>query len=236
MLQRDYLMKMVEMLTAVMAKVIFNKEQKKYDEALTEIENAGKNIIGLDIGMVKILKIDDFTGLMKTSDVFAGRCLISAELLLEYAKILEEKGTDTDLKNDFYNKSFRLYTEALLTKEILEPTEYIEKAESILPILSNSGYFNIQYDYYSNNLTLFEFYNLSGNYSKAEDILFNILESGSELSSEDDEENKRKLRKRAVAFYNDLLSMDEEKLASGNFSKDEAEDGLQEIMKMMKLN
>ena len=82
---------------------------------------------------------------------------------------------------------------------------------------------------------MFEFYNLSGNYSKAEDILFNILESGSELSS-DDEENKRKLRKRAVAFYNDLLSMDEEKLASGNFSKDEADDGLQEIMKMMKLN
>jgi len=130
-------MKMVEMLTAVMAKVILNKEQKKYDEALTEIENAGKNIIGLDIGMVKILKIDDFTGLMKTSDVFAGRCLISAELLLEYAKILEEKGTDTDLKYDFYNKSFRLYTEALLTKEILEPTEYIEKAESILPTTSS---------------------------------------------------------------------------------------------------
>lgn len=235
MLQRDYLMKMVEMLTAVMAKVIFNKEQKKYDEALTEIENAGKNIIGLDIGMVKILRIDDFTGLMKTSDVFTGRCLISAELLLEYAKILEEKGTDKDLKFDFYNKSFRLYTEALLTKEIVEPDGYIEKAESILPVLSNSGYFNHQSDYYSNNLTLLEFYNLSGKFSKAEDILFNMLESGSELSP-DDKENKRKLRKRAVVFYNDLIDLDEEKLVAGNFSKDEAEDGLREIMDMMKLN
>ncbi|MFZ1320949.1 MAG: DUF6483 family protein [Ignavibacteria bacterium] len=235
MLQRDYLMKMVEMLTAVMAKVIFNKEQKKYDEALTEIENAGKNIVGLDIGMVKILKIDDFTGLMKTSDVFAGRCLISAELLLEYAKILEEKETDTDLKFDFYNKSFRLYTEALLTKEILEPDEYIKKAESILPVLKSSGYFNNQSDYYSNNLTLFEFYNLSGNYSKAEDILFNMLESKSDQSP-DYEENKRKLRKRAVVFYNDLMELEEEKLLTGNFSKDEAEDGLQEIKDMMKLN
>ncbi|MBK9331281.1 MAG: hypothetical protein IPM96_02495 [Ignavibacteria bacterium] len=173
MLQRDYLMKMVEMLTTVLMKVLNLKESKNYPEALKELEAAGKTIAGLDFEMVKILKADDLVSLMKTSDVYAGRCLISAGLLSGYADILK---TQNDRQcYDYYNKSFRLYTEALLTKEIPDPEKYIAKADQLIPVLSTAGFFSDERP--ENYPVLFEYYYLSGNYSKAEDVLFDILES-----------------------------------------------------------
>ncbi|MBS1517903.1 MAG: hypothetical protein JSS91_07435 [Bacteroidetes bacterium] len=224
MLQRDYLMKMVEMLVTVLTKVTVHRENKNYGEALKEIESAAKTIAGLDIEMVKILKADDLIKLMKTSDIFAGRCLISAELLFEYGKILEEKGSPGYY--DIYNKSFRLYTEALLTREIPDPGKYYPNTESAIKKLSEAGFFDD--DKSENIMTLFEYYNASGKYSKAEDLLFNIIESG--------EIDKTVFKKRAVGFYKDMLELDDGQLSSGNFSKEEAEEGLKEILDMIRSN
>ena len=105
MLQRDYLMKMTQMLTTVLTKVLFNKEKKNYIEAEKEIESAAKTIVGLDLNLIKILNVEDVIKLMKTSDVYAGRCLISAELLKEYGDILGEK--------DRINESIDIYIKSL---------------------------------------------------------------------------------------------------------------------------
>lgn len=227
MLQRDYLMKMVEMLTTVLMKVLNLKENKNYQEALKELESAGKTIAGLDFEMVKILKADDLVSLMKTSDVYAGRCLISAGLLSEYANILK---IQNDLQcYDYYNKSFRLYTEALLTKEIPDPEKYTEKADQLIPVLTSAGFFSEQR--HENYPALFEYYYLTGKFSKAEDVLFDILESDFLETGE-----KVRMRKRAVAFYKDLISKDETELIKGNFSKEEAMESLEEILSQIKLN
>ncbi|MBK8981097.1 MAG: hypothetical protein IPM38_01970 [Ignavibacteria bacterium] len=227
MLQRDYLMKMVEMLTTVLMKVLNLKESKNYSEALKELEAAGKTIAGLDFEMVKILKAEDLVTLMKTSDVYAGRCLISAGLLSEYADIIK---TQNDRQcYDYYNKSFRLYTEALLTKEIPDPEKYIEKADQLIPVLTSAGF--ISDDRPENYPVLFEYYYLSGKYSKAEDVLFDILESDFPETGD-----KGRMRKRAVTFYKDLISKDETELVNGNFSMEEARESLEEILSQIKLN
>jgi len=61
--------------------------------------------------------------------------------------------------------------------------------------------------------------------------LFDILESDFLETGE-----KVRMRKRAVAFYKDLISKDETELIKGNFSKEEAMESLEEILSQIKLN
>jgi hypothetical protein len=62
------------------------------------------------------------------------------------------------------------------------------------------------------------------NYSKAEDILFNELEN----------KTSEELYNIAVEFYNLLLEKSDDDLKGGNFSKEEAQQGLEDIKRFKK--
>jgi hypothetical protein len=49
MIQRDYIMRMIEQLAIVLKKILHLKQEGKIDEAETEISNIGKTLLGLDI-------------------------------------------------------------------------------------------------------------------------------------------------------------------------------------------
>ena len=211
MLQKDYLMKMTQMLAAVLVKVLTKKEQKDYAEAEVEIESAAKTMVGLDLKLIKILDINDILKLIKTSDIFAGRCLVSAELLKEYADILVEKGKHEDSLN-IYVKSLHLYLETVLTKELPQPEEYYERIDFLIKTLSSLDFSK------ELRIKIFEYYEFSGQYSKAEDILFEMLDSGFE-----------EIKDKGIKYYNRLQLKSEEELVKGNFSKDEIEESLAEL-------
>ncbi|HMS34092.1 MAG TPA: DUF6483 family protein [Ignavibacteria bacterium] len=211
MLQRDYLMKMTQMLTTVLTKVLFNKEKKNYIEAEKEIESAAKTIVGLDLNLIKILNVEDVIKLMKTSDVYAGRCLISAELLKEYGDILGEKDRINE-SIDIYIKSLWLYLETMLTKELPEPEIYFDRINFLIKSLVTSGSdTNLK-------IKIFEYYEYSDQYSKAEDILFELVDSDAEG-----------IKVKALKFYERLQMKTDEELAKGNFSLEEVEESIEEI-------
>lgn len=211
MLQRDYLMKMTQMLTTVLTKVLFNKEKKNYIEAEKEIESAAKTIVGLDLNLIKILNVEDVIKLMKTSDVYAGRCLISAELLKEYGDILGEKDRINE-SIDIYIKSLWLYLETMLTKELPEPEIYFDRVNFLIKSLTTAGSDT------SLKIKIFEYYEYSGQYSKAEDILFELVDSDAEG-----------IKDKALKFYERLQLKSEEELVKGNFSLEEVEESIEEI-------
>ncbi|WP_346936358.1 DUF6483 family protein [Clostridium sp.] len=62
------------------------------------------------------------------------------------------------------------------------------------------------------------------NYSKAEDILFNEFEN----------KTSEELCNVAVEFYNLLLEKSDDDLKGGNFSKEEAQQGLEDIKRFKK--
>ncbi len=211
MLQRDYLMKMTQILVTVLAKVLFHKEKKNYAEAEAEIETAAKTLVGLDLKLIKILSIDDIMKLMKTSDVYAGRCLISAELLKEYGDILGEKGKHEESIN-IYFKSLWLYLETMMTRELPEPSEYFARIDFLIKSLSALEFSD------ELKFKIFEYYEFSGQYSKAEDILFEMIDSGFEG-----------IKDKGIKYYKRLQLKTDEKLNKGNFSKEEIEESLEEI-------
>ncbi len=212
MLQRDYLMRMTEMLTAVIAKVMFNKETKNYEEAEKEIETAAKTIVGLDLRIINILNPEDIIQLMKTSDLYAGRCLVSAELLKEYADVHELNGKDN---SSIILKSLNLYIEAILSKELPEPEKYYTKINELISLIDES---DLKDDL---NFKIIDYYEFSGQYSKAEDMIFELIEN-----------NNKDIIDRSVSFYKKLLHRTDEELESGNLSREEVNDALDEILKI----
>lgn len=211
MLQRDYLMKMTQMLATVLTKVLFNKENKNYMEAEKDIESAAKTLVGLDLNLIKILNVEDVLKLMKTSDVYAGRCLISAELLKEYGDILGEKERINE-SIDIYIKSLWLYLETILTKELPEPEIYYDRINFMIKNLTTP---ETDTDL---KQRIFQYYEFSGQYSKAEDVLFELMDTDTEG-----------IKDKALKFYERLQKKTDEELGKGNFSHGEVEESIEEI-------
>jgi len=205
---------MTEILAAVLVKVLFNKENKNYIDAEKEIESAAKTMVGLDLKLIGLLNIDDILKLMKTSDLYAGRCLVSAELLREYSVLYKVKEKETEAK-DFELKSLHLYIEALLTKDLPEPEKYFKRINELISSCSDNEFSD------SLNLKLIDYCEFSGQYSKAEDIIFELAEKQNSL-----------IYDKAVSFYKNLQNKTDEELELGNFSKEEVNDGLEEIQSM----
>ncbi|HEV2660598.1 MAG TPA: DUF6483 family protein, partial [Ktedonobacteraceae bacterium] len=66
---------------------------------------------------------------------------------------------------------------------------------------------------------LFAYYELSGQYARAEDTLFDLLETG----------NNREMVESGRAFYTRLLAKSDADLQAGNLARDEVDEGLAQL-------
>jgi len=53
-------MRMIEQFLKVLTKILFNKESENYNDALGDIENASKTIVGLDFNLLEKLSVNDY--------------------------------------------------------------------------------------------------------------------------------------------------------------------------------
>ena len=67
---------------------------------------------------------------------------------------------------------------------------------------------------------LFAYYEQRGNYARAEDTLFDLLETDNEVRQ------TSSLRRRGQAFYTRLRTKSDADLLNGNFSREEVEEGI----------
>ena len=197
MLHRDYLMRLVEQLARALAKILFLKEQKKYEEALQEIRQSGKVLVGVDFNMLDYISDADLMSLFKADDPLnAGRFIVIAELLKEEGDIYLE----LDKENESfrcYLKSLVLYCPAIKFNEILNPDDYLEKVDILIQKLSN---YEISWNAKNSLINYFE---ISGKYSKAEDLIFELAEAGDE-----------QVISNGISFYNRLLLKTDEEIES----------------------
>lgn len=215
MYQTDYIMRMIQMLTNTLIKI----RGEDFNGALKGLEDAGQEIAGVDIKLISILEDEELVSLLKTSDLYAGRCLMIGKLLNEYAKIHEVKGEISKSEN-YYAKSLRIYVESILSEELEEPEKYYPEVDELIKKLNHREISN------EFGGRLFLYYGFSGKYAKAEDVLFEQIEKGN-----------RKIIHDGILFYDRLLNKPDEELLKGNFSREEVISGQKEILKLKnKLN
>jgi hypothetical protein len=207
-IERDYIMRMINMMIAMLVRMIGYKNNKEYPEALLDIQATGKTLLGIDRTLVDQFSVPQLMQLFGSDlSVAVPKSYVLGVLLKEEAEI-RELMSDTTGAEDIYRKSLSLLIETYLSAgEPVEP-RHLELTELILERLS-------RYPHPPEILErIFRYEEAVGRYAKAEDALYALLDTHAEFADE------------GIRFYERLLRKPDEELAAGNLSRDEVLEGM----------
>lgn len=93
MIHSDYVMRMVSMLATFLARVLLLKQRGTFPLALTEIDQAGRTLIGMDRGMMRLFGAEQLMALFgKDLSVALPKAYVLGVLMVEEAGILDLQG------------------------------------------------------------------------------------------------------------------------------------------------
>jgi len=113
MYTRDYIMRMIEQLTQVLARALFHKEIMDYPKALEEVRIGGTRIIGMDWNL--FVTLDDeamIESLRRRAEIDRRAYAMAADLLKAESELLAVEGKDDEAWRRTVS-AFSLYCEAL---------------------------------------------------------------------------------------------------------------------------
>jgi hypothetical protein len=213
--KRDYFMRQIEQLALVLHQILFHKEHKQFDDALRLLDEACRHILGLHLRSLRVLSTKDILSLLTYNEITdTAKALVLADLLKEEGELLKAAGDEDqtyfcrvkalDLLLEL-NQDYSDNGDAALDKELKIRLDdiLIRLGKLDLPVAVK--------------LKLLPYYEKNGAYAKVEDVLFHLLE---------DEPARLETREQAISFYERLLKKDDTELREGNFSLEEANEGL----------
>ena len=216
MINRDYILRMIEQLSRFLAKALLLKDGKEYIQAATEVKKAGKMFLGLNPEAMDMLSDQDLIHLwMVAQDLDAEKCALAAQIFRAEGEIFEAEGEYEKASASYY-KSLSLLTETITFLKEKIPTELITSVDFLVHQLDVSTLPpGVQQK-------LFATYATIGRFGKAEDLLFEIIEQDASFI----DTGKR--------FYQRLLKRTDEELEGGNLPRAEVLEGLSRLDKVQK--
>jgi hypothetical protein len=141
MIQKDYIMRMIEQMTNVLAEVLLLKKDGSQIEALRETDNFIGNTIGIDPVLLDTLSIDDSSellGISKDKSTGSMKCILAGRLLKEKADILSMNNQNKSI--EYCHKALCLYLKGLMNIGYTETdlTTFYEDVKTIEEDLGNS--------------------------------------------------------------------------------------------------
>lgn len=214
MFQRDYILRMIEQFVKVLAKILFNKEAKNYSTALDEIRQSYHSVFGIDKELISISSAEEIVTLLKLQGRAEPKVFIMlAEFLKEEADLHKElKDISPGEVDKIYCKALSLFYEAVLPNSDFHTTENFEKIDYIINAFES----------HSNQpglvINTFRYFELTGEFAKAENLLFDLINLSPEFAVYEGEN-----------FFDRLKDKSDDELRNGNFSREEIEQGLSEF-------
>ncbi|TDF95545.1 DUF6483 family protein [Paenibacillus piri] len=171
MYQRDYLLRMIEQFSVVLGKVIFQRRNQRFAEAMELLAQAMKQLLGLNSKLVRALSAKDLLGLLSTQGhVDAGKVLLLGDMLKAEGEVLYDQGKEAD-SLDCRLKALELLLELNRIPEA-EPFKP-DAAERIAELLPQVSQLRMTPHV---TVLLMHYYSESGQLARAEDMLFFALE------------------------------------------------------------
>ena len=208
-LRNDYLLREIEQLVQFFVR-LFRLDARQIEELEGEIDRASHEFTGLSFRTLEALPADRLLLLFKPGDrLDVTKAFATAMLLSRAAE------TRIRLTGEPVNAPFQLAKALILFNECLaEPDERIRRharaeVETFLPRL-------LDYEWVSADLT--RFYELTGQFDRAEDALFDLLKHAGNEAVEF-----------ALAFYDRLLTKPDDDLESGNLPRSEIVDAIEQL-------
>jgi hypothetical protein len=208
MIERDYLMRMINMMVIMLTRILGFKNNKEYPQALLEIQTTGKTLLGIDGKLVDQFSVLQLMQLFGSDlSVAVPKSYVLGILLKEEAEIRELMSEDTR-SIELYSKALGLLIETYLRFD--EPVEprHPAIADEVLKKLHGQP---LPMDLLER---VFRYEEIRGRFAQAENVLHDILESEPSFVEE------------GIHFYERLLKKSDEQLAAGNLPRDEVLEGL----------
>lgn len=211
MIQKDYIMRMIEQMAEVLAKVLFNKEEGKKEEALKEIDNSFNVLVGVDSKLINSLPIEhiaELFGISKDKPTGSMKCIIAGKLLKEKSKLLQE--TAAEESEQCLHKALGLFLRGILNIGYteLDLANYIDDIKEIendlRAMLSSEEMFH-----------LFTFYRKIKEFDKAENYLFHLKDV-----------NYPDIKRVGLTFLRELDTINSNNLAAAGLTTDEVKESI----------
>ena len=211
MIERDYIMRMINMLVASLVRILAFKNKKEYPQALLEIQTTGKTLLGIDRKLVDQFSVPQLMQLFGSDlSVMVPKSYVLGVLLKEEAEVRElmsEEARSVEL----YSQSLNLLIETYLRfGEPVEP-RHLEFTDAVLGKLHGQ---TLPVDLLER---VFRYEEATGRFAEAENALYAIIESAPAFIKE------------GMLFYERLLRCSDDRLAAGNLPRDEVLEGLHSL-------
>ena len=217
MAQRDYILRLAEEIGRAFAQILYHKQIKDYAGALNFIDEQYRQTLGIGAGFIHSAPEDTILAMLTSLGTLnTEKCWLLATLLKAEGEIYEEQGNE-DESYYCYLKSLNLFLEVLLLDHKISGVDYVPELEGVLFKL---------HDYElptKTELKLLQYYENTGRFAKAGDLLFEMLNTGTP---------DKAVIERGIAFYSRLKKKSDMVLSAGNFSRVEAEEGLARLKKI----
>jgi tetratricopeptide (TPR) repeat protein len=211
MINRDYILRMIEQLSRALSRVLLLRDAKEYHEAVSEIKRVGKLFLGLSPEAMEALSDRDLISLWSVGkDLDAEKCALATQIFRTEGDVYEHEG-NLEEASASYEKSLSLLTETINFLKEKIPGELIATVDFLC------GRLETEVLPLDQQQKLFKTYWTIGRFAKAEDLLFDIIREDPSFI----QEGKR--------FYEHLLKLPDEDLVKGNLPRGEILHGLEEL-------
>lgn len=222
MMQRDYILRLIEQLGQVWAILYTLVTKGKFAEALLVIDQALQRLVGFSLAEAEALSAEDLIELVRLGgsrleeSMIADQLTVIASLLREAAEVYAIQG-DLDRADNQRLKALHIFLAALTGKGSPSSPHVVEAVEPLLDQLSAyelpAGVKNL----------LWQHFERVGQFAKAEDWLFELLE---------DDQVEPGTIERGIAFFERLLERSDAELIQGDLPRDEVLAGLAQLQTM----
>ncbi|GIP54615.1 DUF6483 family protein [Paenibacillus vini] len=212
MLRKDYLVRMIEEMTEIIGKVFDLKQQKKWIEALWELDELYKKQFRLNSRLIGSLGAKDIVELMRTGGT------VEADKLQSLARLVKEEGEIYSQTGQSDESIFRLMKALHLYlaagQHGTDRTLWNLDGE-VRELLTRLQGYRLPPD---TERLLLSYEESEGRYDQAENALYRLFQDGVATKEE------------GIAFYERLLLIDRERLEQGGLPEQEVREGLQSWM------
>ena len=220
MIRQDYLLRMIQDFFAMLSRLSALKREQQWEAAAGTLDEELKRLAGDGAQSLAGLSETELLARLiqgEPTQVVQQKVLMLATLFSEAGEIAAAEHR-SDESRAFYLKGLRLLLDTLAQEEILECPAFVPKAEAFVRALSDQPLpLAIQ-------ARLMQHYERTGDFAKAEDALFAMLDSEPEQPG---------LAEFGVAFYQRLQSKSDAALNAGNLPRPELEASLQELRQLI---
>jgi hypothetical protein len=216
MIRRDYILRMIEEFMQALARVRSLKQGQRWNEASEELEAEFKKLVGDGAQAVaRLSETELLARLMHDGPTHALRdkTLVLTTLLKEAGDVAAAADRVEESRACCL-KALHLLLDVLARGEVFECPEFVPKVEMLVAALQPTRLPA------RTHALLMQHYERTGEFAKAEDALYAMLEAESDNDA---------IVEFGVMFYQRLLAQSDAALTEANLPRAEVEEGLKEL-------